>query len=334
MTLALSDGARQPVSGVRPFDPGRDIGAVADVIEIAFVDELGPNDRGVLRDFRLMQLASPFLWLASRSVPDFDTVFGGFVWTEDGRIVGTVSLTRLGETGAHWLISNVGVLPEYRGRGVARSLMDAAIDTARRKGGRVITLQVRSQNERAYRLYRRLGFQLMEQTVVLDRVAGKVPSLVAPTIPLRPWTPADADRALDLAQVVVPPSYQALLPLRRAEFRFDTGGEPRNPLVEWLRGVTTYRLAVPDGDEFAALVTLKARRRGGPHQLEMSVRPRWRGQVERSLVAQTLSILARYGQRNMTADIRPDEAAAIAVLQEIGFRPMYTLDRLGLRLGP
>ena len=54
----------------------------------------------------------------------------------------------------------------------------------------------------------------------------------------------------------------------------------------------------------------------------------------RSLVAQTLSILARYGQRNMTADIRLDELAAIAALQEIGFRPMYTLDRLGLRLGP
>lgn len=332
MTLALSDGARQVSNGVRPFDPGRDVGAVADVIEIAFVDELGPNDRGVLRDFRLMQLAAPFLWLASRSVPDFDAVFGGFVWAEGGRIVGTVSLTRLGETGAHWLISNVGVLPEYRGRGIARALMEAAIGAVRRKGGRLITLQVRSQNERAYRLYRRLGFQLMEQTVVLDRAAGPVPALDAPTIPLRLWTTADADRTLDLTQAVVPDTYQALLPLRRAEFRFDTGGGPGHPVAEWLRGSTTYRLAVPDGDEFAAMVTLKARRRGGPHHIEMSVRPRWRGQLERSLVAQTMGIAARYGQRTMTAHLRPDEAAVIATLQEIGFRPMYTLDRLGLRL--
>lgn len=332
MTLALSDSPRQPGAGVRSFDPGRDIGAVADVIEVAFVDELGPNDRGVLRDFRLLRLTAPLLWLASRSLPEFDTVFGGFVWTEGGRIVGTVSLTRLGEGGSHWLISNVGVLPEYRGRGIAHQLMDAAITSVRRKGGRLITLQVRSQNETAYRLYRRLGFQLLEETAMLERPPLPLPHLAAPSIPLRPWTPADADRALGLAQAVVPVAYQALLPLRRADFRFDTTGGPSNLAVEWLRGATTYRLAVPDGEEFAALVTLKARRRGGPHQIEMSIRPCWRGQLEPSLVAQMMAILGRYGRRAMTADIRSDETALMGALQEIGFRHAYTLDRLGLRL--
>lgn len=331
MTLALSDSAR-PTAGVRPFDPARDIGAVTDVIEVAFVDELGPQDRAILRDFRLLQLVAPALWLAARLFPDFDAVFGGFVWVEDGHIVGTVTLTRLGDNGWHWLISNVGVLPSYRGRGIASALMAAAIDQARGRGGRLLTLQVRSQNETAYRLYRRLGFRLMEQTAILERPARPLPPLDAPPIPLRAWKVADADRVLALSQLVVPATYQSLIPLRRSEFRLEGETASEGPLLAWLRGQQTYCLAVPDGEEFAALARLKARTRGGMHQMELSVHPAWRGRLEPSLLAQTMGILARHGQRPTLAEIRPSEEGVLRALGEMEFKHLYTLDRLGLTL--
>ena len=65
---------------------------------------------------------------------------------------------------AFWLvvdeihINNVAVLPELRGQGMGTSLMNHVLDEARRLGARRATLEVRASNERARRLYERLGF--------------------------------------------------------------------------------------------------------------------------------------------------------------------------------
>jgi len=52
----------------------------------------------------------------------------------------------------------LGVSPEHRGRGIARRLMLASIDTARRHGKRVMTLDTESNMTGARQLYKELGF--------------------------------------------------------------------------------------------------------------------------------------------------------------------------------
>src|SRR5262245_17702302 len=65
---------------------------------------------------------------------------------------------------AFWLvvdeihINNVAVLPELRGQGMGTSLMTHVLEEARRLGALRATLEVRASNERARRLYERLGF--------------------------------------------------------------------------------------------------------------------------------------------------------------------------------
>jgi ribosomal protein S18 acetylase RimI-like enzyme len=55
-------------------------------------------------------------------------------------------------------IHDIGVLPEYRGHGVGLKLMTAVEDKARSLGCCKLTLEVREDNDRARRLYRKLGF--------------------------------------------------------------------------------------------------------------------------------------------------------------------------------
>jgi GNAT superfamily N-acetyltransferase len=69
-----------------------------------------------------------------------------------GTIQGIQDRTR---TGA---IQNLGITPEYRGRGLGTCLMYAALEGFRRAGLRRAFLEVTAQNEGAIRLYRRLGF--------------------------------------------------------------------------------------------------------------------------------------------------------------------------------
>ncbi|MFY9605158.1 MAG: GNAT family N-acetyltransferase [Thermoplasmata archaeon] len=55
-------------------------------------------------------------------------------------------------------IGGVGVLPSYRGKGLGRELMIASEDFARRKGAREVSLEVIEGNDRAQKLYERLGY--------------------------------------------------------------------------------------------------------------------------------------------------------------------------------
>ena len=65
---------------------------------------------------------------------------------------------------AFWLvvdeihINNVAILPGLRGQGIGTALMTRVFAEARRLGARRATLEVRTSNEGARRLYERLGF--------------------------------------------------------------------------------------------------------------------------------------------------------------------------------
>lgn len=58
-------------------------------------------------------------------------------------------------------VNNVASHKDYRRIGVARSLMEGAIDEARLRGGAQVVLEVRASNEAAQLLYRDLGFSLI-----------------------------------------------------------------------------------------------------------------------------------------------------------------------------
>ncbi len=58
----------------------------------------------------------------------------------------------------HSGVLGMGLLPEYRGRGIGRQLLTATIDSARRRGLERIELSVFNSNARARRLYESVGF--------------------------------------------------------------------------------------------------------------------------------------------------------------------------------
>jgi len=59
---------------------------------------------------------------------------------------------------AQWLYGH-GVLPEYRGRGIGRKLIDATLAEARRIGLKRIGLSAFADNARAIALYDSFGFK-------------------------------------------------------------------------------------------------------------------------------------------------------------------------------
>jgi ribosomal protein S18 acetylase RimI-like enzyme len=84
----------------------------------------------------------------------------------DGRIVGTLTLAfyRIPTALKAW-IEDVVVADTARGHGVGEALSRAAIDEARARGAKHVSLTSRPSREAANRLYQRIGFDRYETNV-------------------------------------------------------------------------------------------------------------------------------------------------------------------------
>lgn len=72
----------------------------------------------------------------------------------------------------------VGLLPEYRERGIGTQLMQRAMDEAYRRGFRIIKLECRESNKRALHVYKKkLGFRV-------ERLKKRIMELDGERIPL------------------------------------------------------------------------------------------------------------------------------------------------------
>jgi [ribosomal protein S18]-alanine N-acetyltransferase len=80
----------------------------------------------------------------------------GAVDVEQEELVGYLIISRYVDA---WHVMNIAVAPEYRRRGIARSLMERLFDVTARDARRGYTLEVRVSNEAAIRLYEELGFK-------------------------------------------------------------------------------------------------------------------------------------------------------------------------------
>jgi [ribosomal protein S18]-alanine N-acetyltransferase len=78
-----------------------------------------------------------------------------FVALSEGRVVGTIGCKANGEEGH---LRGMAVLPEWQGRPLALSLLEAAEAELRRGGCTLVTLDTTTPLQRAIRFYRRNGY--------------------------------------------------------------------------------------------------------------------------------------------------------------------------------
>lgn len=145
---------------LRRMDPQRDLRAVADLIELCFQDTLDPEGRSYLQSMREAANSARWMSWAGSFYDQSPTPPTGYVWEEEGQILGNLSLLPIKAQGQHcYLIANVAVHPERRGQGIARQLTTAAMEFARSRRVPAVWLQVREDNPTAIHIYQVAGFR-------------------------------------------------------------------------------------------------------------------------------------------------------------------------------
>ncbi|MBI3738343.1 MAG: GNAT family N-acetyltransferase [Chloroflexi bacterium] len=169
---------QSPQSGpLRPLNILHDLPQVADLIELCFSSTMDDDGQSYLQQMRRASRDNSFLRWAGTVVDSASLPLTGFVWEENGKIIGNASLvphTYKGKKIA--LIANVATHPDYRKRGIGRALTERVMASARQKGARELWLHVRDDNPTAIKIYADLGFVERARRTTYHSTSAPLPS--------------------------------------------------------------------------------------------------------------------------------------------------------------
>jgi ribosomal protein S18 acetylase RimI-like enzyme len=321
-------------AGPHPFDPRHHMRGVAELVGSVFAEEMDARGRSMMREMEIVGRFSPILG-SVLSMGFFEDFVSGFVWVEDGKVVGNVTLQGADTMGSRWRISNVAVAPKYRGRGIAGQLILASVREVAERGGNWLILQVRTDNPAAYGLYQRLGFTdvCRDGTWRLPVPPAQTPE-PHPEVVLQRLRPTAWQPRLELAQASRSELAGWLSGIQEAKYRVDWSGWLAETLGKAIGLQKVDRWGVVQDGELLGAVETWANGMEGTHRMRIAVRPVARGRLEVALVAQGLATLAAAPQRPVIAELSGDHLEGISALEAAGFRPERVLLTMRRAIAP
>jgi ribosomal protein S18 acetylase RimI-like enzyme len=324
MTTAV---LRRVEQGLLPFHPLRHMGQVADLMNEVFAGELGPWARQTLR--RMQRIARWGMLGFLIWGMDLEQESPGFVWVEDGRVVGNISFRRAAAAGG-WMIGNVAVHPRWRGRSIGRALVEAALEEIANRGGTWVGLEVRADNAAARHLYERLGFEPVGESLELLRPEGLPwPGTALHPLPVRRASAAESHALYLLARDGLTRIHQEVLEIRPSAYR--AGWEPR--VSAWLEGRNEDWWVLKDEGGLTGALRLTAYRSWRWHEVEVLVRPPRMDDLGGPLVATALRFLARRPSWETVTTLPGGRMRLETFFADAGFRPLRRLLQMRRMLG-
>lgn len=307
-------------NGIRPFDLARDLRPVASLISNAFAHELDHRGTAILREMRFMSYLAGFMRFFNGDTINYDDVFSGFVWVDENKVIGNVTVQRADNTGKRWQIANVAVAPEFRGKGIASRLIHQALAHVKESRGDSAVLQVYENNHIARSLYEKLGFENMGGVVELR--ANRVPYVTPPlSIPNFGTFRSNQWRSLyQLAGSQPNAQNKWWRNLRRTDFQMTF----EEQCMEWFWRIigrtSTMRRCVRVGTRFDAAIILTAQRWSGEHKIRIWSRPDVYGKFEAYLARWALAELQDYPRFPISLTVSTEYEATIKAFQHYDFQ--------------
>ena len=211
---------------LRRLDMRRDLAKVADLVELCFANTLDPEGKRYLEEMRKAAQSASLMGWASNLIEEAQMPPSGYVWEQEGRLVGNLSLIPISVHGKRgYMIANVATHPDFRGRGIAMALTVAALKYAGNHGAATVWLQVREDNPSAIHIYLVNGFieRLRRTSWYSGPLTDKQPALAGTRVTNRP--PSHWRLQQEWLKRLYPSELTWHIPINWNLFRPDTWGK-------------------------------------------------------------------------------------------------------------
>ena len=174
----------------------------------------------IAREIKTLHRLWPLIRIAQVFSKPARDLMRGFLWEEDGKIGAVVTFARRGSTNT-WTVETVGVLPEFRRRGLARKLLTKSLDDIRNRGGTHIGLGMIDKNVPAYSLYKSLGFEHYGSQTEFTLTPSGLPSAcpLPKMFSQAPHDKFDWEKRYDLARRITPSAVTKYNPVIPGRFK-------------------------------------------------------------------------------------------------------------------
>ena len=301
---------------IRPLDAWRDGAAVANLLELAFRDE-GIDDSGQRVLHMLRHYSGAF----------------GFVWVEDGQVVGNVSLQSNPTRRDTWVIGNVATHPARRNRGIGTALINTAVSYARAHGARGLALQVVDGNAPALRVYERIGFRALGAVAHYRRPSVRIQPPAASLgsddgLAVRRARLADREQVWRLTRWNVPDELTYAEPFEAGAYLLGW----RWWLSNALRGNREQWFLAERGPSILGAIRARVNFDMAEHHVELMLGEGADAPTGVALLSSALQRFVSYLSKPLyCVQSRPHETSQ-AALQSMGFKPIRTLVHMHLAL--
>jgi GNAT superfamily N-acetyltransferase len=270
---------------IRPIHLDKDIPAVTGLVEQCFAEAMDAEGRAYIRNIRLAARSVNPLYLSTLTPESTPIPFHGYVWEEDGRIIGNVTLIYAKRNEKRlYFIANVSVHPDFRNRGIALKLTERAMRHVKEHDGSRVMLQVRDDNPTALHIYEKLGFYEINRrtTWIVDR-AQTVNAVVPAHLRITRRSADDWPQQKAWLRELYPDNVNWFLPFN---INKQLPGL-MNWLDRWLNADLLKFWALREGDQLLGMATLEG---VNPHQqyIWLATSPAYEDQVIRLLLPHIL----------------------------------------------
>jgi ribosomal protein S18 acetylase RimI-like enzyme len=288
---------------------------------------------GAIKSYRRVWPLMKFFQIFS---PPLRDLMIGQIGEEEDQPAGLILMQRRGATD-NWIITTVGVLPQFRRRGIARKMVLAGLDMIRDRGGKIVFLGVISGNLPAYSLYKEVGFERYSSDIQYEFKPST--SAPCPELPkgyvLESLSPTDWKVPYDLEKRVAPVSIQTYEPIDIGRYKRSIILHMLIKVFDMAQGIHTSRFCIrrnETGQVVARGVFEIRSRSGGRHNLFQRLDPDYA-----ELAPFTTKYMLHHITNPLTEHIIETEAPEwqsrlCEPLEEEGFKKRVEYYRMGLIL--
>lgn len=228
---------------LRPLDLPNDFRPIGALVTRLADDETAGMSQEDVRDLVGMfwvlshtwSIMTPIRWVS----PYLRDTLQGFVWEMDHEIVGVAIYDRGWNTDI-WRLALLGVLPPFRGRGIATRLVDEVVRDVKKRGGSRILLEVEGQSETSRELFEQMGFETYAGEIDYEFALPDPPPTAAlpDDYSIFPISYYASEPRYQLSARVVPSRTQRFENIRRQDFARSKLLWGLRWLNLWVRGIT------------------------------------------------------------------------------------------------